>query len=54
MAMSRNVNMLSENTTGKKVNKIDCLNIVKVINMNIEVSSDDEFMRGGGYVGKKL
>ena len=45
--------MLSEITTGKEVKKLDCLSIDEVINMNIEVSSDDEFVRGGGCMGKK-
>ena len=45
--------MLSEITTGKEVTKFDCMNIDEIINMDIEVSSDDEFMMVGGCVGKK-
>ena len=36
---------MSEITTGKELKELDCLNIAEVINMDIEVSSDDEFMR---------
>ena len=32
---------------------MNCLSITKVINMDIEVASDDEFTSGGGGVGKK-
>ena len=45
--------MLSEITTGKKVEKLDCFSIVEVVNMDVEVASNDEFMRGSGCVGKK-
>ena len=53
VSVSRNFKMLSEITTGKEVKELDCLSIVKVVNMDIEVASNDEFMRGGGCVGKK-
>ena len=53
MTESGNFNMLNEITTGKKVKKLDCLSIAEVVNMDIEVTSDDEFMRDGGCVGKK-
>ena len=53
MSLSRNYHMLSEITTGKKGEKLDCLNIAEVVNMDVEVASNDEFMRGGGYVEKK-
>ena len=53
MSVSRNFNMLREITTGKKVKKFDCLSIAEIINMDIEVASNDEFMRGGGCMGKK-
>ena len=53
MSVSRNFHMLSEITTGKTVQKLDCLSIAKVINMNVEVASNDEVVRGGGCVGKK-
>ena len=45
--------VLTEITTGKEVKKLDCLSIAGVVDMDIEVTSDDEFMRGGGCVGKK-
>ena len=45
--------MLSAITTGKKLKKLDCLSIAEIINMDVEVASNDEFMRGGGCVGKK-
>ena len=53
MSVSSNFAMLSEITTGKMVKKLDCLSIAEVINMDIEVARDDEFMRDGGCVGKK-
>ena len=53
MSVSRDFHMLGKITTGKKVNKLDCLSIVKVVDMDVEVASNDEFMRGGGCVGKK-
>ena len=53
MSVSRNFNMLSEITTGKKVDKFDCLSIAEVVNMDVGVASNDEFVRGGGCVGKK-
>ena len=45
--------MLSELATGKEVKKLNCLSIDKVFNMDIEGASDDEFVRGGGCLGKK-
>ena len=53
MSVSRNFHMLSELTTGKKVEKLDCLSIAEVVNMDVEVTSNDEYMRGGGCVRKK-
>ena len=53
MSVSRNFHILSEITTVKKVEKLDCLSIADVINMDIEVASKDEFMKGGGCVGMK-
>ena len=50
MSVSRNFHMLSEITTGKKVEKLDCLSIAEVVNMDVEVGSNDEFMKGGGCV----
>ena len=50
MSVSRNFHMLSEITTCKKVEKLDCLRMAEVINMDVEVASNDVFMRGGGCV----
>ena len=52
MSVSRDFHMLGKITTGK-VEKFDCLSIAEVVDMNVEVASNDEFMRGGGCVGKK-
>ena len=53
MSVSRNFNMMSEITIGKEVKILDCLSIAEVVNMDIEVTSNDEFMRDGACVGKK-
>ena len=53
MSVSRSLHMLSEIINGKKVEKFDCLSIAKIVNMDVEVASNDEFMSGGGCVGKK-
>ena len=53
MSGSRDFNILGKITTGKKVEKLDCLNIAEVVDMDVEVASNDEFMRGGGCMGKK-
>ena len=53
MSVNRDFHMLSKITTGKKVEKLDCLSIAEVVNMDVEVSSIDELMRGGGCVGNK-
>ena len=45
MSVSRNFHMLSEITTGKKVEKLDCLSITEVVNMDVEVASNDEFIK---------
>ena len=52
VSVSRNFHMLSEITTGK-VDKLDCLSIAEVVNMDVEVASNDEFVRDVGCVGKK-
>ena len=44
MSVSRDFHMLSEITTGKKVEKLDCVSIADVVNMSVEVASNDEFM----------
>ena len=31
---------------------MNCLSIAEVVNMDIGITSNDEFMRGGGCVGK--
>ena len=53
MSVSRDFDMLGKITTGKKVEKLDCLSIAEVVDMDVEVTSNDEFMRRGGCVGKK-
>ena len=53
MSVSRDFHMLDKITIGKKVEKLNCLSIAEVINMDVEVASNDEFARGGGCVGKK-
>ena len=53
MSVSRNFHMLSEITTGKKVEKLDCWSIAEVVNIDVGFASNDEFMRGDGCVGKK-
>ena len=53
MSVSSDFHMLIKITTGKKVNKFDCLSIAEVVDMDVEVASNDKFMRGGGCVGKK-
>ena len=52
MSVSRNFHMLSEITTGKKVAKLNRFSIAEVVDMDVEVASNDEFMRGVGCVGK--
>ena len=53
MSVSRDFHMLGSIATGKKVEKLDCLSIAEVVDMDVEVAGNDEFMRGGGCVGKK-
>ena len=53
MSMSRNFHMLGKITIGEKVGKLDCLSIAEVVNMDVDVASNDEFMRGGGCMRKK-
>ena len=53
MSVSRDFHMLGKITTGKKVKKLDCLSIDEIVDMDVEVAKNDEFMRGGGCVGKK-
>ena len=49
---TRDFHMLGKITTGK-VEKLDCLSIAEVVDMDVEVASNDEFMRGGGCVRHK-
>ena len=53
MSVSRDFDMLGKITTGKKVEKLNCLSIAEVVDMDVEVASNDEFMRGGGCMGEK-
>ena len=52
MSVSRDFYMLGKITTGKKVKKFNCLSIAEVVDMDVEVASNDEFMRGGCCVGR--
>ena len=45
MSVSRDFDMLGKITTGKKVNKLDCLSIAEVVDMDVEVAGNEEFMR---------
>ena len=54
ISVNRDFHMLGKITNGKKVDKLDRLCIAEVVDMDVEVASNDEFMRGGGCVGKKL
>ena len=47
MSLSRKFHMLGKITTGKNVEKFDCVRIANVVDMDVEVASNDEFMRGG-------
>ena len=53
ISVSRDFHILDKITTGKKVEKLDCLSIAEFVDMDVEVASNDAFMRGGGCVGKK-
>ena len=53
VCVSRNFNVRSEITTGKAVKELDWLSIFEVGHMDIEVASNDEFMRCRGCMGKK-
>ena len=53
MSVSRDFYMLGKSTTGKKVKKLDCLSIAEVVDMDVEVAGNEEFMRGGGCIGEK-
>ena len=53
MSVCRDFHMLGKITTGKKVKKLGCLSIAEVVDMDVEVASNNEFMRGGSCVRKK-
>ena len=53
ISMSRYFHILGKITIGEKVEKLDCLCIAEVVDMDVEVAGNDEFMRGGGCMGKK-
>ena len=53
MSMSSNFHMLGKITIGEKVEKLDCLSIVMVVDMDVEVAGNDELMSGGGCMRKK-
>ena len=53
MSVSRDFDMLGKITTGKKVKKLDFLSIAEVVDMDVEVAGNEEFMRGGGCMGEK-
>ena len=40
MSASRDFHMLGKITTGKKVEKLDCLSIAEVVDMDVEVASN--------------
>ena len=40
--------MLGKITTGKQVEKLNCLSIAEVVDMDVKVANNDEFIRGGG------
>ena len=46
-SVSRDFHMLGKITTGKKVEKWNCLSIADVVDMDVEVARNDEVMRGG-------
>ena len=48
MSLSRDIHKLGKITTGNKVEQFDCLSIAEVVDMDVEVASNDEFMRGDG------
>ena len=53
MSVSRDFDMLGKITTGKKVNKLDCLSIAEIVDVDVEVAGNEEFVRGGGCMGEK-
>ena len=49
MSVTRDFHMLGKITPGKNVAKLHCLRIAEVVDMDVEVASN-EFMRGGDCV----
>ena len=47
MSVNRDFHMLGKITTGKMVEKLYSLSITVVVDMDVEVASNDEFIRGG-------
>ena len=45
LSVSKNFNMLIAIKTGKEIRHFDCLSIAEVVNIDIEVVTNDEFMR---------
>ena len=45
ISVSRDFHILGKITTGKKVDKLDCFSITEIVDMDVEVASNDEFMR---------
>ena len=44
MSVSRYFDMLGKITTGKKVNKLDCLSIAEIVDMDVEVAGNEKFI----------
>ena len=53
MSVSSYFDMLGKITTGKKVRKLNCLSIAEIVDMDVEVAGNEEFVRGGGCMGEK-
>ena len=53
MSVSKDFHMLGKITTGKKGKKLDCLSIAEIVDMDVEVAGNEEFVRGGGCMGEK-
>ena len=53
MSVTSDFHRLGKITTGKKVKKLDCLSIAEVVDIDVEVAGNEEFMRGGGCMGEK-
>ena len=53
MSMTRNFHILGKITIGEKVEKLDCVSIVEVVDMDVEIAGNDGLMRGGGCMRNK-